>query len=155
MRTLEHTVDIDAPASVVWRVLTTRDLVREWAAAFLDEIDIRCGWRLGAPVEWRSPDGTVLQRGTVGAFEPGKLLRFDYPLDPDSFSSARVGGFYDAWILGDEGGGTRLTAMSGPLTAEHYADLQEQHLAALQTIRSLAEEAAEIGRRAGSTSPKP
>src|SRR5687768_10211612 len=155
MRTLEHTVEIDAPAAVVWRVLTTRDLVREWAAAFLDEIDIRCGWRLGAPIEWRSADGTVLQRGTVGAFEPQKLLRFDYPIDPDSLSPARAGGFYDAWILAGDGRHTRLTAASGPLTAEHYAELEEQHLTALLTLKSLAEEAAAVELRPRSPSPKP
>ena len=152
MRTLEHTVEIDAPPAVVWRVLTTRDLVREWAAAFLDGIDIRCGWREGAPVEWKAPDGAILHRGVVAAFEPHRLLRFDYPLDPDSLSPARSGGFSDAWTIAGDGSWTRLTATTGPLRLEHYAELKGPAQEAVELIKSLAEEAATI-RQPGQARP--
>jgi uncharacterized protein YndB with AHSA1/START domain len=155
MRTLENTAEIDAPPAVVWRVLTTRDLVREWAAAFLEDIDIRSGWREGAPVEWKAPDGAILRRGVVGRFEPERLLRFDYPLDPESLSPARSGAFSDAWAISGDGRGCLLTATTGPLTAEHYAQLAGPAREAVATIKSLAEEAAAIRRPGVSPSAKP
>ena len=145
MRTLQHVVEIDAPPAVVWRVLTTRDLVREWAAAFLEDIDIRCAWRESGPVEWKAPGGAILQRGVVGALEPERLLRFDYPAHPES--RAHVRALSDVWSLAADGRCTRLTFATGPLTPQRCTELEPAHRSATETIKSLAEEAAVIGRR--------
>ena len=153
MRSLKHTVEIHAPASVVWRVLTTRDLVREWAEAFREGIDIRCAWRKGASVEWKAGDGTVFLRGVVGAFEPERHLRFDYPLDPESRSPARDGAFHDAWTLAGDRRATALTFTTGPLAPGAYAEFGAPHRTAAETIKSLAEEAAAIQRSSNSPSP--
>jgi uncharacterized protein YndB with AHSA1/START domain len=140
MPSLEHTVEIDAPASVVWRVLTTRELVREWAESLHEGIDIRCAWREGGAVEWKGCDGTVLKSGVVGAFEPRRLLRFDYEAGEPPARS-----FSDAWSLSGERPPTTLTFATGPLSRARCAELRDAHRDAAETIKSLAEEAARIG----------
>ena len=79
---LKRTLEIDAPPNGVWRVLTNPELVREWAAAYLDGISIRTTWREGDKVTWRAPDGATRACGRVAAFQPERLLKFDYPDDP-------------------------------------------------------------------------
>ena len=59
MPVLKRTLEIDAPPTEVWRVLTTPELVREWAAAYLDGISIRTSWREGEKVTWKAPNGST------------------------------------------------------------------------------------------------
>ena len=77
MPTLKRELDIDAPPHEVWRVLTTPELVREWASVYLDGISIRTTWREGEAVTWKGPSGATHAKGTVAAFRPDRLLKFD------------------------------------------------------------------------------
>ena len=82
MPTLKRELDIDAPPHEVWRVLTTPELVREWASVYLDGISIRTTWREGEAVTWKGPSGATHAKGTVAAFRPDRLLKFDYEAGP-------------------------------------------------------------------------
>lgn len=75
---VEKTIEIAAPASSVWDVLTKREWTREWAPAFVGGADfhIESNWELASPVLWKDQDGTTIVEGTVTALEPQTLLRF-------------------------------------------------------------------------------
>ncbi|MBZ5558177.1 MAG: SRPBCC domain-containing protein [Acidobacteriia bacterium] len=70
----EKSIDIAAPASKLWSVLTTR--TSEWSGLFGAKGPIESDWKVGSDVLWRNPDGVVYVSGRVLASEPGKLLRF-------------------------------------------------------------------------------
>lgn len=141
MKTLKHTLEIDAPPSEVWRILTTPELVREWAAAYNDGLSIRTSWKEGDPVTWKEPDGATRACGRVAAFQPGKLLKFEYNeglLAPEGRS------FSDTFEISSGERTTRLEFTSGPLDAEEAAALEAQAEDAIREIKSLAEESAQI-----------
>jgi uncharacterized protein YndB with AHSA1/START domain len=141
MKTLKHTLEIDAPPTEVWRVLTTPELVREWAAAYTDGLSIRTSWREGDTVAWKEPDGVTRACGRVAAFQPGKLLKFEYDegvLAPEGRS------FTDTFEISAGERTTRLQFTSGPLDAEDAEALERQAEEAIKEIKSLAEESAQI-----------
>lgn len=141
MKTLKHTLEIDAPPTEVWRVLTTPELVREWAAAYTDGLSIRTTWREGETVTWKEPDGGTRACGRVAAFQPGKLLKFEYDegaLAPEGRS------FCDTFELSGGERTTRLEVTVGPLAADEADALEQQAEEAIREIKSLAEESAQI-----------
>jgi hypothetical protein len=75
MRTVEHSVDIPAPAAAVWRVLTDTDTYEDWNP-FMPRLSGRLapGERLTLTV--RSGKRTMTFRPTVLTVEHGTLLRW-------------------------------------------------------------------------------
>ncbi len=137
MPVLKRTLEIDAPPNEVWRVLTTPELVREWASAYLDGISIRTSWREGEKVTWKAPNGSTRACGTVAAFQPGRLLKFDYPDDPR-------GPFSEVFEIAANDRMTRLEVTTGPLAANDVEALKGPYEEAIREIKSLAEESAQI-----------
>lgn len=137
MPVLKRTLEIDAPPNEVWRVLTTPELVREWAAAYLDGISIRTSWREGDKVTWRAPDGATRACGMVAAFQPERLLKFDYPNDPR-------GPFSEAFQIACRDEKTLLQVTTGPLAAADFEAMKGPTEEAILEIKSLAEESAQI-----------
>ena len=139
MHTLRRSLEIDAPPNEVWRVLTTPELVREWAAAYVDGISIRTSWREGERVAWKRPDGGTQAVGTVAAFKPERLLRFDYAAEP---GAAEPRSFSDTFEISPGELGTlvrRFNAMASSLEGSRdrlreTADVQS----ALRRVATLA-----------------
>src|SRR5260370_26748220 len=75
---VEKTIEINAPASKVWDVLTNPEQTSEWAPEFAGgaEFHIESDWKLGSPVLWKGQDGNVIVEGNVTALEPHTFLRF-------------------------------------------------------------------------------
>src|SRR5260221_11916773 len=75
---VEKTIEINAPASTVWDVLTNPEQTSEWAPEFAGgaEFRIESDWKLGSPALWRGQDGNVIVEGRVTALEPITFLRF-------------------------------------------------------------------------------
>lgn len=141
MHTLKRSLEIDAPPDEVWRVLTTPELVREWACAYVDGISIRTSWREGERIAWKRPDGATQACGTVAAFKPQRLLRFDYVPDPDA---AEPRSFSDTFEISEGELGTKLKIITGPLDDAEFAALKAPTEQAIREIKSLAEESAQI-----------
>jgi uncharacterized protein YndB with AHSA1/START domain len=141
MHTLRRTLEIDAPPNEVWRVLTTPELVREWAAAYVDGISIRTSWREGERVAWKRPDGGTQAVGTVAAFKPERLLRFDYAAEP---GVAEPRSFSDTFEISPGELGTRLRITTGPLDDDAFEARKKPTEQAIREIKSLAEESAQI-----------
>ncbi|WP_296600345.1 SRPBCC domain-containing protein [Phenylobacterium sp.] len=133
MPTLKRTLEIHAPPTEVWRVLTNPELIREWAAAYQDGISIRTSWRQGEPVTWKAPDGTTQAQGAIAAIEPGRLLKIDYDAD------ARAA-FPDTFEIVAKEDRTWLNVSADQLDEDDLKAAEE----ALLEIKSLAEESAQI-----------
>ena len=132
MPTLKWSLEIDAPPTEVWRVLTNPELVREWAAAYLDGISIRTSWRQGEPVTWKAPDGSTQAVGAIAAIEPERLLKIDYD------GEARA--FPDTFEIVAKEDRTWLNVSADDRDEQDLKAAEE----AIQEIKSLAEESAQI-----------
>ena len=73
---VEKSIDIDAPASTVWRVLTTPEFTQQWSGFFGATGPIDAEWKVGGRVLWKNADGQVYVSGTVIALEQDRLLKF-------------------------------------------------------------------------------
>ncbi len=136
MPTLKQSLEIDAPPTEVWRVLTTPELVREWAAVYLDGISIRTSWREGERITWKAPDGSTQATGAIAAFEPERLLKIEYEAETR-------GGFPDTFEIVAKEDRTWLNMSTGQLD-ETGLKAVERAEEAIREIKSLAEESAQI-----------
>lgn len=137
MPVLKRTLDIDAPPNEVWRVLTSPELIREWAAPYLAGISIRTSFREGESITWKAPGGATRSCGTVAACKPERLLKFDYETDPR-------GPFSDTFEISAYNRMTRLKLTTGPLDKADLDALKRPTQQAIEEIKSLAEESAQI-----------
>lgn len=133
MPALKRSLEIDAPPTEVWRVLTNPELVREWAAAYLDGVSIRTSWREGETVTWKAPDGSTQAVGAIAAFQPERLLRIKYDAE------AR-GAFPDTFEIVAKEDRTWLSVSADKLGEDDLKAAEE----AIREIKSLAEESAQI-----------
>jgi uncharacterized protein YndB with AHSA1/START domain len=147
MKTLKRTLEIDAPPQEVWRVLTDSELVREWAVAYGEGMSIRTNWREGGAVAWRDADGAMRAGVRIAAFEPMRLLRFEYSRSALGDGQAYV----DTYSISPTLRGARLEFTSGPFEDNIADEIERQAAAAIVEIKGLAEESAEIH---GMRSPK-
>jgi hypothetical protein len=75
MRTIEHTVDIQAPAATVWQILTDTDHYDEWNP-FMPRLSGRLALGERLTLSVRPGTRTMTFRPTVLAFEDGTLIRW-------------------------------------------------------------------------------
>jgi len=73
---VETSIEIAAPASRVWAVLTSPALNSQWSGLFGAKGAIDTDWKPGGPVNWRNAGGEVYVQGRVLAVEPSKRLQF-------------------------------------------------------------------------------
>ena len=88
------TVQINAPASQIWRMLTTPQLMVQWMAPDID-LHIITNWKVGTPIVMRGHMNRkpFENRGTVLQFEPEKILQYTHlsslsrlPDQPESYA---------------------------------------------------------------------
>lgn len=140
MQVLTCSLEINAPAREIWRVLTTPELVKEWASAYLVGLSIRTSWKEGGEVSWRAANGAVQACGRVAAFRPDRLLKFDY--EPDS--SGERPSFSETFEIEPVNRMTRLRLTTGPLGKADFDATRGRAAQAVEEIKSLAEESAQI-----------
>jgi uncharacterized protein YndB with AHSA1/START domain len=79
---IEKSIEINAPASRTWKVLTDPDLtiewIKEWWPGF---IVLESDWAPGSPMHWKAADGEI--EGKIIAIEPNKLLRYSFTMPQD------------------------------------------------------------------------
>ena len=75
---VDKSLEINAPISKVWEILTERGFTSQWAPEFSggSSFRIESDWKLGSPVSWKDAGGQTVVEGNVTALEPQKLLRF-------------------------------------------------------------------------------
>jgi uncharacterized protein YndB with AHSA1/START domain len=75
--TITKSITIKATPAVIWRVLTTPALIKEWISD--DDIETATTWQVGAPIIVSGKlHGTIPfeNRGVVLHFEPEAILRY-------------------------------------------------------------------------------
>src|SRR5579859_8181854 len=110
---VRQSIEINAPAAAVWRVLTERELTSNWVREFSGAYgELASDWKLGSPVLWRDADGKVFVEGNVTAIEPFKKLRFTVF---DTRSERIPVGAEDGitFTLSEQNGRTRLSVTQG------------------------------------------
>ena len=142
MPTLKCSREIAAPAQEVWRILTTNEIVKEWAAAYVDGLSIQTSWKAGDKVTWKTSNGTVRASGRIAAYEPDRLLQFDY----DEYGPAEGGAFSETFEIQPGSRTTRLNLTAGPMDESTVTAMRANAEKVIEEIRSLAEELAQIRR---------
>ena len=94
-RSVEQKImNIKAPASQVWHMLTTPELMKKWMMSDI-EINIITDWKVGSPMLIRGTmNGKNFEnKGTVLQFEPEKTLQYSHlsslsrlPDQPENYS---------------------------------------------------------------------
>jgi hypothetical protein len=104
MRTIEHTIDIAAPTSEVWDVLTATSEYRDWNI-FMPRLDghVVVGERLSVTIDTGRRSMTF--KPTVIAAEPGRLIRWRGHLG----IRAILDGEHEFRLESNPEGGTRFT----------------------------------------------
>lgn len=78
---IDKSIEIDAPAGRVWKILTHPDDSREWIRTWWPEFDLlESIWQPGAPVLWRLCDGTIGAEGIVVISEPYWELAYSFKI---------------------------------------------------------------------------
>jgi uncharacterized protein YndB with AHSA1/START domain len=68
---IEKSVDIEASAGRVWKILTDPNISREWIRTWWPEFDVlESDWQPGSPVLWKLCDGSLGAQGIVVISEP-------------------------------------------------------------------------------------
>lgn len=79
-RFIEKSIDIDAPAEVLWKILTDNEFIPQYMFGCRAETD----WKPESPLLWRgAADGKVYVKGKVVAFNPPYLLEYTV-IDPNN-----------------------------------------------------------------------
>jgi uncharacterized protein YndB with AHSA1/START domain len=73
---VNKSIEINAPASKVWRALTDPAFTREWVPEFGVKGTIEADWSLGGVVRWKDRDGKTFVEGSVTGLQVRKFLRF-------------------------------------------------------------------------------
>ena len=76
-RTITKSIEIKATAAVIWRVLTTPDLIREWISE--GGIETETSWQVGEPIIVSGKlHGTMPfeNKGIILHFEPEHVLKY-------------------------------------------------------------------------------
>ncbi len=110
----EKSIEIAAPASAVWNVLTAR--TSEWSGLFGATGPVESDWKPGSEVLWRNADGVVYVNGRVLASEPSKLLRFSVrstQREMQPVSGRAEDDITQTYALAEHGGRTTLSIAHG------------------------------------------
>jgi len=129
-RSVQRSIEINAPVSKVWQVFTDPVITRQMGGEYVSD------WKVGSTFGWKAPDGKMLTNGTILQIEPEKLLKHNL-LNPDDIVISEI--TYD---LRDQNGRTILHAsenFSDHINDKEYADAVDGWDAALATLKHVAE----------------
>lgn len=134
---LERSVEINAPASKVWEVLTdpAQEYSKEWRRM---SVTLECDWKLGSSMYWKFANG-MMAEGKILAIKPYTLLSFSFkggaphPVDETFRLKEHEGRTTLMVSIGDFGRDSALKLHYYPLAAENFDKLF------LPKIKELAE----------------
>jgi uncharacterized protein YndB with AHSA1/START domain len=125
---VDKSIEINAPVSKVWDVLTDAGYTAEWASEFSggSPFQIESDWKLNSPVSWKGLDGKTIVEGNVTALEPEKFLRFTvFDVRSEKPTVSEEDGI--TYRLSEKDGKTMLQILQGDFSAmpegEKYRDM--------------------------------
>jgi len=110
----EKSIEIAAPASTVWNVLTARS--SEWSGLFGAKGPVESDWKPGSEVLWRNADGVVYVTGRIVDSQPATLLRFSVrstQREMQPVSGRAEDDITQTYALAEQGGRTTLSIAHG------------------------------------------
>jgi uncharacterized protein YndB with AHSA1/START domain len=131
---LERSIEINVPASKVWRVFADPVLTRQMGGEYATD------WQVGSSFGWRGLDGQMLTDGSILKIEAEKLLQHE--LFDASAPSAKTVQSVITYELREHETSTTLFAreeFSSPITDAEYADAMDGWGAALLALKDVAE----------------
>lgn len=144
MKTLEFTIEINAPASKVWNVLWDDSTYRKWTTAFCEGSYAVSNWNEGDSVHFLDPNGngmySVIERkidNELMSFRHiGNIMKFqEMPLDEETKLWTNSKEIYE---LKEENNQTKLTVTID--TLENYVGFFNEKLPkAIDLVKKLSE----------------
>jgi uncharacterized protein YndB with AHSA1/START domain len=145
---VNKSVFISAPASKVWQILTTPELIKEWVSD--SGIEVSSDWQVGSPIRYSGTIHGIKLRdhGTILQAEPERVLSYTHwsaishlPDRPENYSVIE-------FRLTPEADGTRLSVTQSSIKAkaghEHWAFYWNT---ALYLIKLMAEQGVDALRK--------
>jgi uncharacterized protein YndB with AHSA1/START domain len=142
---VDQSIQINAPVSKVWEVLTKREYTSQWASEFSggSPFQIESDWNPGSPVAWKDSEGKTIVEGNVTALKPEKRLRFTvFDVRSERMPVGEEDGI--TYQLSEKDGKTILHVLQGDFSAmpegEKYRKLSAEVWACvLPRVKELAE----------------
>ncbi|UYQ94667.1 SRPBCC domain-containing protein [Chitinophaga horti] len=76
---VDQSIDINAPASIVWEVLTHPDFNIQWIHEWWPEIkEVKTEWKTAGPVQWMTGEEEIGAEGRVFIANPPLLLSYSF-----------------------------------------------------------------------------
>jgi uncharacterized protein YndB with AHSA1/START domain len=133
-KSVETSIEINAPLSKVWRMFTDPVLTRQMGGEYLSD------WKVGSSFSWKGIDGEVLTHGTILKIEPERLLQHDL-INPDAPASESILSVI-TYEFREQNGCTMILSredFSHPINDEEYSAAMEGWDAALRSVKEIAE----------------
>ncbi len=143
MEKLGYTIEINAPAEKIWRVLWEDETYRDWTKPFADDSHAKGDWVEGGEIHFLDGKGggmySIIERMVPNEFMSFKHLGGiedgeKYPFEEDSGWAGGV----ESYKLVDKGGVTELIAETD--IVEEFKDfMNEKFPLALARVKELSE----------------
>lgn len=131
-------ITINAPASSVWKALTTPEIV----SAFMFGTEVNTDWTIGSPITWRGIyQGKAYEdHGTVLQVLPEKLLQHTYHSSMSGIEDTPENYFNVLYELEEDDGKTTVTLTNSNLPDEKARDHASQNWeSVLQNLKEVVE----------------
>ncbi|MGV3766256.1 MAG: SRPBCC family protein [Chitinophagaceae bacterium] len=132
-------IEINASPARTWAVITGKETLRRWAAAFGEGTWAETNWVQGSEVVWKDNEGNTGAKGIILVNEPGSLLKTGYYDDIRSAPPTPLGEYTEIFALAEKAGDTILSTDAGPLSLKHIKAHQPMWEDALKRIKKIAE----------------
>jgi uncharacterized protein YndB with AHSA1/START domain len=134
MKTLEQSIDIDAPAEAVWMVISQARHAQVWGTAFMQDLKVEIDLSPGGDVIWQGKGMTV--RGRVTRIDEGRLFEAVFPpeLNPGMGNEMT-----ETYAISERAQGSRLSISVGPVSEVIYNHMAGPWETALASIKAMAE----------------
>lgn len=142
---VDQSIEINAPVSKVWDLLTKPEYTSEWAPEFSggSPFHIESDWKLGSPVFWKDSEEKTIVEGNVTTLKSEKLLRFTvFDVRSEKPPVSQEDGI--TYQLSEKDGKTILHVLQGDFSVmpegEKYRDMSAEVWArVLPKVKELAE----------------
>jgi uncharacterized protein YndB with AHSA1/START domain len=120
-----NSVVVKAPRAKVWEALTNPARVKQ----YMHGTDMSTDWKVGSPIIWRGEwkSRAYVDKGTVLAFEPERLLRYTHWSPMGGTEDAPENYHTVTYELAEDGGTTTLTLTQDNNATQAEADTMAEN----------------------------
>lgn len=131
---IEKSIEIVAPAAIVWRVFTDPELSRRMGGEYVTD------WEAGSTIGWKDENGKMRTHGKILKIEPARMLKHNLLRDVDGVPTMTSVITYE--FRGRQDGKTTLSARESfaePQKDKDFADADAGWDASLAKLKAVAE----------------